>query len=407
MHGLLSLFCLLVVKPPCGFWFTLLLLGEASVTRVFGAGPVPSHGELNPRSTADKTRADRRKGLELDDGRPVLDKTKKEGARLLGSFASWLEDLGTSLNELLDPKVLDIESINLTLERYGRQLYKSGRPYNHYAEAINAVSSKRPSIRRVLQGAWDLAYTWLREEPPVHHVALPWPILLAAVVTSSLWGWFDVAAILCLSWGGLTRIGEVLKARRKHLVLPRDVGWTSNYILLQIEEPKTRFKAARHQVARVDQPQLIAYIDLVSAHYDPDRYLWAASPQTLRNRFQKILQALDLHALPDGLSRGLDLGSLRAGGASWLLMVSEDSELVRRRGRWINHKIMEVYVQEVAALQFLPRLDVNTRNRILRGTRLFPLVLNKLSSFVSAGIPEVAWRILLVTDGAMTAVDGS
>ena len=135
--------------------------------------------------------------------------------------------------------------------------------------------------------------------------------------------------------------------------------------------------------------------------------LWAASPQTLRNRFQKILQALDLHALPDGLSRGLDLGSLRAGGASWLLMVSEDSELVRRRGRWINHKIMEVYVQEVAALQFLPRLDVNTRNRILRGTRLFPLVLNKLSSFVSAGIPEVAWRILLVTDGAMTAVDGS
>ena len=407
VHGLLSLFCLLFVKPPVGFGFPLLIFGSASVTRVFGARADPSHGQLRPRSSADRCRADRRKGLELDDGRPVLDKTKKERARLLEGFSEWLVEIGTNIDELLDPRTLDIEAVNLMLERFGRQLYLSGRPYNHYAETINAVASKRPSIRRVLQGAWDLAYTWLREEPPVHHVALPWPILLAAAVTSSLWGWFDVAAILCLSRGGLTRIGEALKAKRKHLVLPRDVGWTSSYILLQIEEPKTRFKAARHQVARVDQPQLTSFIDLIFGSYDSERYLWPASPQTLRGRFQKILKALNLDALPNGLSRGLDLGSLRAGGASWLLMVSEDSELVRRRGRWINHKIMEVYVQEVAALQFLPRLDVNTRNRILLGANLFPLVLSKLTSFISAGIPEVAWRILLVSNDAMTAEDGS
>ena len=55
---------------------------------------------------------------------------------------------------------------------FGRELHRNGRPYNHYAETINAVSALRPSLRRVLQGAWDLAFTWLREEPPTHHVAI-------------------------------------------------------------------------------------------------------------------------------------------------------------------------------------------------------------------------------------------
>ena len=258
----------------------------------------------------------------------------------------------------------------------------------------------------MLQGSWDLAYTWLREEPPVHHVALPWQILLAAVVTSALWGWFDVAAILCISWGGLARIGEVLKAQRKHLILPGDVGRTEPFALLQIEEPKTRFKAARHQVARVDQPQLVSLIESVFEKYNPERFLWGASPQTLRFRFQRILGALKISSLPDGLSRGLDLGSLRAGGASWLLLTSEESELVRRRGRWISHKIMEVYVQEAAAIQFLPRLEKSVRDGILAGASIFPAVVDKLHTFSKAAIPETAWKFLLVAGDARFAEDG-
>ena len=370
------------------------------------AGPADfSHGRLDPRSAADAARASRRKDLPLDDGRPVLEKTRKERKVLLEAFSGWLETLGTSLDELLDPSALDIEAINMMLERYGRQLYQSGRPYNHYAETINAVSSKRPSIRRMLQGSWDLAYTWLREEPPVHHVALPWQILLAVVACASLWGWFDVAAILCLSWGGLARIGEVLKAQRKHLILPIDIGRTERFILLQIEEPKTRFKAARHQVARVDHPQLVALIEAVFQGYPRDRFLWGASPQTLRLRFQKLLGALQIDKLPDGLSRGLDLGSLRAGGASWLLLTSEDSELVRRRGRWISHKIMEVYVQEAAEIQFLPRLDKNTRDVILNGAGIFPHIVSKIQIFAVSQIPETAWKALLIGD-ARFAEDG-
>ena len=78
----------------------------------------------------------------------------------------------------------------------------------------------RPGIRRQLHPAWDLAFTWLRHEPPIHHVALPWQALLTLISTSLFWGWTRMAGVLALSWGGITRIGEVLGAYRKNLVLP-------------------------------------------------------------------------------------------------------------------------------------------------------------------------------------------
>ena len=262
----------------------------------------------------------------------------------------------------------------MMLERYGRAQYKAGRPYGHYAETINAVSAKRPRIRRSLQQAWDLAYAWLRKEPPIHHVALPWHAMLALLTTAIAWGWTREAGVIALSWGGITRIGEVLNASRSCLVLPGDLGFTVDFALLEIREPKTRFTTARHQAARLDHPQLLQVVELAFAHLLPGEKLWPASAQTMRNRFQKLLKVNGLTDLPEGISRGLDLGSFRAGGASWLLLTSEDSELTRRRGRWISPKVMEIYVQEVAALQFLPRLP-----KVIRA-HVFPVLLSFRSS---------------------------
>ena len=90
-----------------------------------------------------------------------------------------------------------------------------------------------------------------RLEPHVNHVAMPWQLLLAALVTSLLWGWPRVAGILALSWGGLLRIGEAFAARRSDLLLPSDVKDTCDYALLSVGEPKTRYKAARHQAAKI------------------------------------------------------------------------------------------------------------------------------------------------------------
>ena len=124
------------------------------------------------------------------------------------------------------------------MARYGRALYEGGRPYNHYAETVNALAGRYPKIRRLLQPAWDVAFQWQRLEPHIHHQAMPWQILLALLTASLLWGWVDVAGLLALAWGGLARIGEVFAAYRRDLVLPSDVQQTVDYILLAIREPK-------------------------------------------------------------------------------------------------------------------------------------------------------------------------
>lgn len=73
----------------------------------------------------------------------------------------------------------------------------------------------------------------------------------------------------------------------------------------------------------------------------------------------------------------INLGLLRAGGASWLLMVSEDSEFTRRRGRWITSKVMDIYTQERWAVQFMPRLPNNTKDKLLKGRSVFDWVLSQ------------------------------
>eukprot|EP00435_Cladocopium_sp_Y103_P064648 s276_g26.t1 len=346
-----------------------------------------SHGPaLDPRNAADVRRAEQRAVFDLPEGRPVLGRTQEYRDKLLGEFDSWLRKDGLTLDDLIGTTNLDIDFLNLQLERYGRSLFLSGRPYGHYAETINGVSGKRPRVRRLLQQAWDLAYAWVRHEPPCHHIA-PWQALLSLLATAFYWGWIKEAGILALSWGGLTRIGEALSATRKQLVLPRDIEFTADFVLLQIDEPKTRYRAARHQVAKVDQPQLMAVLDIAFGRMKPHQRLWPFSGQTMRTRFQKLLSANRLDTLPRTVSRGLDLGSLRAGGASWLMLVSDSPDLTRRRGRWITNKVMEIYVQEVSAVQFIPHLPLAVRKQITDGAALFPWMLEHVQLLQRMQIP--------------------
>ena len=350
------------------WWFVGLLVVLCPGARAMECGS----RILMPRDAADIKRAALRGSLELQSGRPVTGKTQDHRDKLLRSFGQWLRARSMSLADVIDPaSPIEVEQINLIVERYGRELFAAGRPYGHYSETINAITARRPKLKRVMQGAWDLAYTWLREEPPVHHVALPWQLLTAMIAASFTWGWIREAGVLALSWGGLTRIGEVFSACCGDLLLPRDVLFTTHFALLQIREPKTRYRGARHQVARADHLQLLQVIDLAFMSLNKEDKLWPFSPQTMRLRFQKLLKAFDLHG-PVAGSKGLDLGSLRAGGASWLLLCTEDASAVQRRGRWLTPKIMEIYVQEVSSIQFLQKLTPTVRDKVLQGVAVDP-----------------------------------
>ncbi|CAE7944072.1 swnK, partial [Symbiodinium necroappetens] len=305
------------------------------------------------QNTGDLNRQAFRSQRPLPEGRPVERATQSLRDTLWAALLGWLRTEGVTEQAFAQSCSDDVDLVNALLARYGRALYESGRPYNHYAETVNAAAGKFPKIRRLLQPAWDVAFQWQKLEPHIHHQAMPWQVLLALVTAALLWGWVDVAGVLALAWGGLARIGEIFAAFRCDLVLPSDIQYTVDYILLAVREPKTRNTAARHQALRLDQPQLMRVVELAFKSRHRCQKLWQYAPGTFRSRFSKLVEAFEN-------MKPLDLGSMRAGGATWLLHATENGEFVRRRGRWLNARIMEIYIQEVSSVLFLSKLQDHT-----------------------------------------------
>ena len=360
----------------------------------FGATAMP----MFPRNSADKFRAaTRERAGPLLQGRHVTAVTVSMRSSLLAAFEHWTETEGIPWAELLRDGLARIEEINAVIIAYGRQLHRCGRPYQHYAETINAIAGQRLSLKRSLQGAWSLAFSWLQSEPSAHHVAMPVQVLMALLSVCILWGWNHVGGMLALGWGAFLRAGEMLSARRQQLVLPSDVGFSTAFALFSIMEPKTRFSAAKHQCAKLDIPDLLQYVELCLAPLRPEQRIWPFSGQTMRTRLRQLLKAVGLQTERSITGKPLDLGSLRAGGATWALMALEDSELIRRRGRWVNSKTMEIYIQEVSAVQYMGTLESDVRSNVILLAGIFPKLLEKISKLSSFNIPMNAWRFLLTT----------
>ena len=380
---LLVLFCLLCPSSVCWPWSS-----AAPFAMVVGA-------MLAPRHTADFERQRRRQSMPpLPKGRPVLQVTSQNRDELFAAFSTWCGSQNLPLDHLLETALVNVEEINAILSSYGRALYASGRPYGHFAETINAVVSRRPVLRRNLQQAWDYAFAWVRSEPPTHHLACPWQVLLAIVATALTWGWTKVAGMCALCFGGVLRTGEALSACRYDLLLPEDTYGTNHYAVIAISEPKTRFSAARHQSTKIDSPDLLRVITLAFSKLPPHAKLWPMSGQTLRGRFKSILSALGLGRVNPGM-QVLDLASLRPGGATWLLQVTEQSEMVRRRGRWVTTKVMEVYWQEVSAARYLNGLDSEQKDKVFGMAYGFLSILQRAESFAMAKISEDLWFKIL------------
>ena len=350
----------------------------------------------------DELRRLKRQATELPLGRPILQKTRARRDRLQEAFAAWWRICDCTWELLVKRSRKDADYANEVLIAFGRYLYQEGKPHYHYAETIKLCSAECPQIRRLLQPSWDLAFSWLRQEPPEHHLAMPWQVAIALVTVALLYGWTAAAGVIALCWGGLARVGEAVGARRADLVLPEDTGQDVGFALLAVKEPKTRFKAARHQSLRVDQPQLLRVLQLAFSKLGPTDKLWPYSPSTMRSHFQKLLSAIGLKANAIPGLRDLDMGSLRAGGATWLMQCTENPDYVRRRGRWITTRVMEIYIQEISSITFLPRLDAELRSPIFTVANFFEEMLTTAERWQRWNYPTSTWHFL-VCHGASDA----
>lgn len=350
---------------------------------------------IRPLGNEEYVRAGRRAGTVLVADRVIRPETRNVREALFQAFETWVsETMQDDLSGLLDAHSCDAEKIAGYLVSYGKDLYYGGKPYGRYAETINAVAARRPAIRRSMTIAWDLAFSWIADEPHAHHPALPVAILIAICSLSLLWGWPREAALFGLCWCGVLRIGEVLQASRADLILPDDAAPGVGYALLKVMQPKTRGRAARHQAARVDPEDSVRLLRAVFRRLSPEQKLWGYSPQTLRRRFNLLQKALGLPTERGGTCVPYDLGSLRPGGATFLLQKFEDSELVRRRGRWLSTKVLEIYLQEVQVSTFTQRMSDTTKRRVNQLAGSFESILEQAEFFLEAQIPASTWKYL-------------
>lgn len=350
----------------------------------------PTCAAMKPGTAAEAARAAERGALDTNlETRPTLPVTNRYRERCWNVFESWLTSEEIDFDILLAHHVEYIDDIDAVLARFGRALFYAGKPYSMFAETINTLTTKKPALRRLMQGAWDVAFFWLHAEPGSHHVAMPWQVLLSMITVSLFWGWTAFAGCLALGWGALLRSGEILASTRADLLLPRDVGFTVSFGLLSIQQPKTRRTGAKHQSTKLDVPDLLEVVDFCLGHLPPGDKLWPFSGQ------RDVLLALRLPIQKFGDMKPLDPGSLRSGGATWHLQMTEDGEYTRRKGRWLSAKIMEIYIQETAALMYLKKIPAATCEFVLSIAHLFPVVFPKVRHYARLGLAPHAWYVLL------------
>ena len=351
---------------------------------------------LAPTSAAERGRSEARRETVLTATRAIKKETLDKRKFYFERFRQWLwEEKSISLRFLLEQKPPDAERVSALLVDYGQELFRAGRSYGIYSETINSIAVARPLIRRQLTSAWDLAFQWLMDEPHSHHPAMPLSVMTAMVTVALVWGWAHEAAVILMSWAGIMRIGEVLAATRAQLVLPGDAAPGTSFMLVMITAPKTRGRSAKHQAARIDQCDVIRFLTAMFGAAPPTAKIWPFSSATLRKRFVAILKALQLPTQRVGSTRPFDLGSMRPGGATYLLHLTENPEYVRRRGRWLSSRVMEVYLQEVFSVTYVEKIKPRARFLIDQCSGAFASVLEYAISFLDCAIPPAVWFHLL------------
>ena len=225
---------------------------------------------------------------------------------------------------------------------------------------------------------------------------MPASVMVAMTGLSLLWGWPSVAALIAMAWCGLLRIGEALGASRADLILPSDAAPGARYALVKIKEPKTRGRAAKHQVARIDPCDIVFLLELVFARFAPSQPLWHMSPSSFRKRFNQLQQSLGLVNGRNAAGVQFEPASLRPGGATHLLMLTDNADMVRRRGRWISTRVLEIYLQEASFATYTQRLSEQSKRRITEVGQNFEQILAQTAFFVNSGFPCTAWKHLWV-----------
>jgi hypothetical protein len=256
---------------------------------------------------------------------------------------------------------LDAKRADAWLAAYGRYCFEHGRSRLSFAETINAVVDQQRSWRRLLEEAWDVCWVWKGLEASGNNLALPAEIFQALIALALVWNWVDMCLLICVGFLGMLRPGELSRLTFGDLLFV-----TVNLqpaVFVRICQPKMRRIGPRREHVRIDDGPLILALKKVAAGRCLTDFVLNGTQLDFATHFRQLLVGLDL---PYGRGHGLTPASLRAGGATFWYHRFDSTEFVRFRGRWANSRMLEVYIQEVAATSLLQDLPFSVQQRIGR-----------------------------------------
>ena len=248
------------------------------------------------------------------------------------------------------------------LEASGAHSFASGLPLHYYRQLVAHVQTEVPSTRPYITGAWALVTRWEIAEPVQHRTPIPEAVVKAMAALAILWGWKRFAATLLLSFHGIARVGELLKAKRCDLLFltPEDLLWEDADVLyLRIRVPKTRNRGAKVQCVTCTVPSIVKLPCMVWQDFEPSDFRYGSAPSSFRRRWDASLKQLKIeetHRLTPGLLRG--------GGAVAAHKRGVAIQDLTWQMRLQHQKTLSYYLQETTAVSILPSLSAESRSRV-------------------------------------------
>ena len=257
-----------------------------------------------------------------------------------------------------------------SLIAYGNMCYSEGFSLHYFRQLLAHVQRVYVNLKVHMSAAWELVTRWQSTEPVAHRVPLPEPLLQAGIALALLWGWRRWAAVTMYCFYAISRVGEVLKARRSEALTPRDILFEQNILFLKVLAPKSRNRGARMQYSSTDVATAVAFVSSVWDDLMPDEYLFPGSASSYRSRWDKIFQRL-------GVSSAMKLtpGSLRGGGAVSAHRAGTPIANILWKMRLAHQKTLSFYLQEVSASSVLPSLSDSARENIQLLRSLLPVLI--------------------------------
>ena len=291
-----------------------------------------------PRQQKPATRDPRR----LDQVEMVRPETVAIGSAAWDSFAEWIkESMGQSV---LQSCWLVPSLMGSIMGHYGRHVYESGGALFRFRHLVVYAQRMHPGFRGHLQPAWNLINRWEELEPVVHRRPLPLRMVQAMISLALFWNWTRVACVIMIAFFGCCRPGEVLQAKRRHLVFPVDLAQTSGPMFLRISKPKPgRRGMGRVQHAKTSQESIVSFLETVFSGMHGNQPVYPGSAGAFRTRWNKLMTSLEVP-----LSTGLTPGGLRAGGTVNLYREGTPIMDILWALRLKNVETLQHYLQEIS-----------------------------------------------------------